>query len=231
MNLVTLDMLRANQVHAKLDYTKGFATYSYPQVQEARVHDNIREHFVAAVSDHVIADQWAPAPDINAFVFLALLGKQRVLLLDMPELLLRQVLGNSISLAEAKDIFQFVLAHRSPGSSMAATTRQLFGHVFQQPRDLYIAALLKRVLQAASSVLAVVANPHFVPVQHYWQPPPGGVNFTQATKVPPRIPGETPEMLVEKQALFEVLLDSRLWGEKYVVNVFPYLAADPTSIS
>ncbi len=32
VNLVVLDMLQANQVHSKLDYTKGFATYSYPQV-------------------------------------------------------------------------------------------------------------------------------------------------------------------------------------------------------
>ena len=30
INLVVLDMLRENLPHSELDYTKGFATYSYP---------------------------------------------------------------------------------------------------------------------------------------------------------------------------------------------------------
>ena len=32
VNLVTIDMLRANQVHMKLDYTKGVAAYAYPDL-------------------------------------------------------------------------------------------------------------------------------------------------------------------------------------------------------
>lgn len=38
-------------------------------------------------------------------------------------------------------------------------------------------------------------------------------------------------MLIEKQAIIEVLLDSRLWGEKYIVNPFPYIEKDITKIS
>ena len=38
-------------------------------------------------------------------------------------------------------------------------------------------------------------------------------------------------MLIEKQALMEVLLDSRVWGDKYVTNPFPYLERDLTKIS
>jgi hypothetical protein len=30
VNLVVLDMLRENNDHSKIDYAKGFATYSYP---------------------------------------------------------------------------------------------------------------------------------------------------------------------------------------------------------
>jgi len=37
-------------------------------------------------------------------------------------------------------------------------------------------------------------------------------------------------MLVEKQALFDVLLDSRVWGEKWVTNPFPYITNDPTQM-
>lgn len=38
-------------------------------------------------------------------------------------------------------------------------------------------------------------------------------------------------MLIEKQAILDVLLDSRLWGEKYVTNPFPYIEQDLTKIS
>jgi len=37
-------------------------------------------------------------------------------------------------------------------------------------------------------------------------------------------------MQIEKQAIFDVLLDTRLWGEKYVVNPFPYIEEDLTKI-
>ncbi len=37
------------------------------------------------------------------------MGKHKVVLGDMPEILLRQILGNSLSLEDCKDIFKFVL--------------------------------------------------------------------------------------------------------------------------
>jgi hypothetical protein len=37
-------------------------------------------------------------------------------------------------------------------------------------------------------------------------------------------------MLIEKQALIEVLLDSRAWGEKFIINPFPYIEKDITKI-
>jgi len=37
------------------------------------------------------------------------MGKHKVILADMPEVLLRQILGNSLSLEDSKDIFKFVL--------------------------------------------------------------------------------------------------------------------------
>ncbi len=32
VNLLTLDMLRANNTHMKIDYTKGLVTYAYPDL-------------------------------------------------------------------------------------------------------------------------------------------------------------------------------------------------------
>ena len=40
---------------------------------------------------------------------MALMGKHKVILGDMPELLLRQIIGNSLSLEDIKDIFKYVL--------------------------------------------------------------------------------------------------------------------------
>lgn len=36
-------------------------------------------------------------------------------------------------------------------------------------------------------------------------------------------------MLIEKQAILEVLLDTRIWGEKYITNPFPYINRDITA--
>ena len=37
-------------------------------------------------------------------------------------------------------------------------------------------------------------------------------------------------MLIEKQAILDVLLDTRVWGEKYITNPFPYIEKDITKI-
>lgn len=38
-------------------------------------------------------------------------------------------------------------------------------------------------------------------------------------------------MLIEKQAILDVLMDTRLWGEKYITNPFPYIEEDITKIT
>lgn len=40
---------------------------------------------------------------------MALMGKHRVILGGMPEILLRQIIGNSLSLEDCKDMFKFTL--------------------------------------------------------------------------------------------------------------------------
>jgi hypothetical protein len=56
VNLITIDMLRANQTHMKLDYTKGLATYAYPDYQDERTRDNLHPKFIEAITNHVICD-------------------------------------------------------------------------------------------------------------------------------------------------------------------------------
>lgn len=109
VNLLTLDMIRANNTHMKIDYTKGLCTYAYPDIQDKRTHDNLHDRFVEAITNHIICDNWSPYYEINQVMFKALMGKHKVILGDMPEILLRQILGNSLSLEDVKDIFKFVI--------------------------------------------------------------------------------------------------------------------------
>lgn len=91
-------------------------------------------------------------------------------------------------------------------------------------------SLLRNCMQASNACCAFVGTPHFMPMQNYWVPPPHGVNFSQATRIPKRIENETDEMLIEKQAILDVLLDTRLWGQKYITNPFTYIEKDITLI-
>ena len=73
----------------KLDYTKGVATYAYPDLQDERTRDNLHDKFVASITDYIICDSWSPYYEINQMLFKALMGKHKVVLGDMPEILLR----------------------------------------------------------------------------------------------------------------------------------------------
>ena len=228
-----LDMSYANQVHLKLDYTKGFTTYSSPQIQQKSVHDNLTDKFIQAVTDYVICDKWSPYHEINNILYTGVMGKHKVLLGDMPEILLRQIIGNTISIAECRDIFKSVLKQikESEGElDMESASYFFYSHIFLAPKDIYMAAILKNVLKACFSVLAFVWSPHFTPIQKYWIPPPEGVNYTTATTIPKRILNETDEDLIEKQAIFDVMLGTRVWADKYITNPFPYIEEDITKI-
>ena len=95
VNLLTLDMIEANNTHMKIDFTKGLVTYAYPDIQDEKTHDNLTLKFIASITNNIICDNWFPYYEVNQILFKALMGKHKVVLGDMPEILLRQILGNS----------------------------------------------------------------------------------------------------------------------------------------
>ncbi len=104
----------------------------------------------------------------------------KVLLGDMPEVLLRQIIGNTVSIEEMRDLFKFVLEKIKDFKGLYGIkdiTLSLLPHVFQTPRDLYITAMLKESFQAATCIVAMVGIEHFNPIQRYWVPPPHGINY------------------------------------------------------
>ena len=65
VNLLTFDMLRANNTHMKIDYTKGLVTYPYPDFQDQKTHDNLHDKFIESITNHVICDNWSPYYEMN----------------------------------------------------------------------------------------------------------------------------------------------------------------------
>ena len=231
VNLVTLDMVRLNKSHHDLDLSRSLATYSYHNIQPHDAHTELTEPFIKAIAEHVAGNEWSKYHYINNILHLALMGKSKVVLGDMPEPLCRMQLGNTIPLDTVRDIFNFVTEkmneHYRENPNVLVTMEEMtlmyFPHIFLMPKDLYLTAMLKEAFPAANQTAAFVGAPHYIPMQRYWVGPPAGINYTQATYVPPKIPNETEEMLVEKQALFDLLLDTKVWSAKYLTNPFMYM--------
>lgn len=53
-----------------------------------------------SIYDYVIANKFSPFAEINDIVLSGVTAKQKILLGDMPEILLRQILGNTVYIQE-----------------------------------------------------------------------------------------------------------------------------------
>ena len=231
VNLVVLDMLRENDTQSNIDYTSGFATYSYPYMRKnQKSNKELTEPFIEFIKRNLLGRELGPCHTITQSLFTGLLGKHKVLLGGMPEPLLRMQLGNRIAIEEMRDLFKFVLSKAEelvePAETFREVTMNLLPHIFQAPSDLYMTAMLKESFQAAVSIVAMVEMPNYNPIIDYWQPPPHGINFTEATRVPPRIRGETDEEIIEKHAIMDIMLSSQVWSQPYISNAFPYIIED-----
>jgi len=116
----------------KIDYTKGVCTYAYPDLQPQRTRDNLHDKFIEAITNHIVCDQWSPYYEINQILYKALMGKHKVLLGGMPEVLLRQIIGNSLGLEDVKDMFKYVLEQIATAKvplTMQSATTQYFSHI------------------------------------------------------------------------------------------------------
>lgn len=232
MSQPVLDMLVNNKTEPQLNYAKSLATYSYPDMRmQDKDFDFLKasKQYVDTINKHVLGRDVSPYSVINQALYKGLMGKQKVMLGDMSETLYRRILGNSLTLEEMKDVFRFLtdkLQKMEEPVSYREAAHNFLPHIFQAPRDLYMAALLKETFQAATSICAFVGAHHYVPIQKYWVEPPYGVNIYQATRIPERISGEKDEELIEKHALMDSLLEKKAWGQGYVVNPFSYLSED-----
>lgn len=164
-------MLKNNKVFPELDYTEGFCTYSYPYLQSnPKYSKELMKPFIDSISQNIITNNASQYHMINQILYSSLLGKHKVLLGDMPDPLLRQIVGNSVTIEEMRDLFRLILKkmHETEKPiSMKEATLMFLPHIFQIPKDLYMTAMLKETFQAATCIVAFVGLHHFNPIQRF----------------------------------------------------------------
>lgn len=226
-------MLEQNKLYDQLDLTRSFSTFSYPELSHPKEGGLVlADKFVQSIDRHIIGDLHSEYALMNQALYTLLMGKHKVLLGEMPEILYRQILVNSFSLGQMKDMFKFVLDNIVKfrcGISFREAAINFLPHIFQSPKDLYMTAILKEAFQASVSLVALIGSEHTKGVSEYWQPPPFGINFTEATRIPDRL-NEPEEDTIEKHALLDSLLEKRPWGAKFIQNPFPYLVEDISKV-
>ena len=108
-----------------------------------------------------------------------MMSQSEVVMIDMPELLLRMKIVNEHSLAEIQQIFNYVLNKISrsdgPCGTPDAAALYYFPEVFAKPRDEYVAAMLHDIAtdtnedgQGFSSISAYLGNLHIKPISRVW---------------------------------------------------------------
>lgn len=199
-------MLRENKGYDELDLTSGFATLNHPEYQglDPSQRTHVKDLIIPlreSIKHDIVGPNFSDYYSINKLLFTALTGKHRVMLGGMPETLYRQVIGNSVTLSEMQDFFRFILDKMDTLDEQITfkeAAHRFIPHILQTPKDLYQTAMLKEAFQCSVNMLAYVEMPQWQPIQRYWQPAPHGINFSEATRIPDRIKGETDEMLIEK---------------------------------
>ena len=152
--------------------TKGLSTFSYPEMRrkEFQLSESSKQ-FVESINKHIVGSDFSQYNIINQALYKGLMGKQKVMMGDMSEILYRRILGNSLTLEEMKDVFRFLtdkLKKMDEPVSYREAAHNFLPHIFQVPKDLYMASLLKEAFQAATSICAFVGAHHYVPIQKYW---------------------------------------------------------------
>jgi hypothetical protein len=95
------------------------------------------EKFVRTVNTHVVGGEISPYNIINQSLYQAIMGKHKVMLGGMPEILYRRVIANSLSLTEMKDIFRFTMQKIEQMDEPISFKENFFPHIFNLPKDLY----------------------------------------------------------------------------------------------
>ena len=178
---------------------------------------------------NIISHNSLSYPFVTTCLIHAVIKSEKVNLIDMPDALLAMKVANSLSLEELKSIHAKVLAEykqmEEDSNSEVFTCSEIlhmqYPHIFQKPRDQFAIALLQKMI-LEDDLLAVVSAPTFCALAERWK---DKILFDDVNKIDGMEERkESDEVLVEKHAILDALLGSRVWADKYMYNRFPYVA-------
>ncbi|OMJ95051.1 hypothetical protein SteCoe_1585 [Stentor coeruleus] len=207
------------------DWQECRATLPLHQYHKEKTNDT--EVLIRNMHSNIIGKDISKFPFIDNSLVIAMLKDSNPVLVDIPEPLFRQNLGNSISLGDIKMIYDSVVSNlkerNMPESKNYITGNELahemFPEIFQKQRDLFTMSFLK-LLADNHNITAVVSAPTFVAMQSYWDEI---LNFSDYNKVLDRKFEESEESVLEKQAILDVVMNSKCWNERFMANRFCYI--------
>ena len=86
----------------KLEVDKGFVNYHQKVFENEEIHDNFTNMLVNSITKFIFNYNFSNFHSINHLLYQGILGKQKIILGDMPEILLRLYLGNTLMIDEVK---------------------------------------------------------------------------------------------------------------------------------
>ena len=84
VNLLTVDMLRSNQLPQEVNYRKGLYAYNYPELQEETQTKELQETFIKEISNEILEGKRTGYDLIDKVLYAGLMGKQKIMLGGMP---------------------------------------------------------------------------------------------------------------------------------------------------
>ena len=192
----------------------------------------ITEELLTVVESHVFLGEcrW---PYLQVALYPAILSTLPVILCDLPEVLLRTMVGNTVSIAEAREMFHHIVSdlksHYSTHHTFRTTEESFsshYPHIASPFTDRYLSALISASSHRYTNIGIWLGVHHAEPVIALSPHPP---TLQEAVAVPGRIPGETDSDLIEKHAILEAIFGTEVWEQPYLSNQFPYLSSERLS--
>jgi hypothetical protein len=226
--------------HPEFSKPKDNFEFEFPYIQDWQecratlpLHQYLNEEtedpevLIKNMHSNIIGRDFSKFPFINSSLVVSMLKDINPVLVDVPEPLLRQNVGNNYPIEDIKMIYDFIIfslkQRKIPETKNYITGNELaheiFPGIFQKQRDLFTMSFLK-LLADNHNITAVVSAPTFVAMQSYWDEV---MNFSDYNKVLTKKIEESEEVMLEKQAILDVVMNSKCWSQKFMVNRFSYI--------
>ena len=184
--------------------------------------------FVKAAQETVFDGKFSPYFEMNNILTYELLVQNNVSLGDVPKILQRLIVGNSITIENIQEIFKTLCSQyreiKEEGYSFEEAAKLLFPDIFISTQDIYMTIFLKEMAKTNNKFRAFVGIHHVDPIVDLWNSDfIKGANFQQLVGIPDRLPVDTVDSLLEKHAILDVMLEENIWNLPYLSNLFPYL--------